>query len=257
MANNEKIKYSEIVASVVEDKLYFKDARDWYCLKYLNAISDRTFFVFLSFLSFLIVLFLYFTINNILPLKESFPILLRQKDAVNNYYSIKPIKPSNISYSSNEAMLRFLLINYTRDLFNHDYRIGNIDDLNDKLLRIKNYSSIEVYNKFREEFNNISAAMFNKPVLQMVSIRTFEFLKEKKTDIKSKLSDYVFNNLPTEAKITYTRYFYSNTETKTINGEILFTFKFDAIKYNSLKQEFTKPTLVITNYTIKEEGNNV
>lgn len=253
----QKTKYSEVVSSVMEEKLYFKDAIDWYCLKYVSAESERTYFVFLSFLSFLIVLFLYFTINNILPLKETFPVFIKQKDAVNYYFSIEPIKPQNMNYTSNEAMLRFLLINYTRDLFNHDYRSGNIDDLNTKLLKIKNYSSAEAYNKFREEFNQISANMFNKIAVQTVAIRTFKFLKSSKKGMRSKLTSYIISSTPTEAEITYTRYFSNSKGTTKYDGKILLTFKFDTIKYNSLKNEFTKPSLIVTDYKIIEGNGTI
>lgn len=248
----DKIKYSEVVSSIVESKLYFKDAMDWYCLKYLSAVSERTYFIVLSVFSFLIVLFLYFTINNILPLKESFPVLIRNNNTVDYYYTIKSIKPSSQDYTSNEAILRFLLLNYAKELFNHDYRSGNIDDLNNKLIRIKNYSSEEVYNKFREEFNVISSNMFNKRVVQLVSINTFKFVKNKPKDTKSKLSSYVFSTMPTEAEITYTLYFNNGIETTKTAGTLLLSFKFESIKYNNIKKEFTKPALIITNYTIKE-----
>ncbi len=252
----EKIKYSEVVSSIFESKLYFKDAMDWYYLKYLSAVSERTYFIVLSVFSFLIVLFLYFTINNILPLRESFPVLIRNDNAIDYYYTIKSIKPSSQNYTSNEAILRFLLLNYARELFNHDYRTGDIDDLNNKLLKIKNYSSEEVYNKFREEFNVISSKMFNKRVIQLVSINTFKFIKKQSKDTKSKLSSYVFTTIPTEAEIKYTLYFNDGTQTTKTNGTLLLSFKFESIKYNNIKKEFTKPVLIVTDYTIKENNNN-
>lgn len=250
----EKIKYSQVVSSIVEDKKYFEDAMDWYCLKYLSIISEKTYFIVLSVFSFLIVLFLYFTINNILPLKETLPVLIKTDKTVDYFAKINPIKPTSQNYSSNEAILRFLLLNYARELFNHDYRSGNINDLNKKLLKVKNYSSDEVFEKFKDEFNVISANMFNKRVIQTVSINTFRFIKNKPKDVKSKISNYVFSTLPTEAEITYTLYVNNGVEIKKTNGKIMLSFKFEPIRYNSIKKEFTMPTLVVTNYA-KEENN--
>lgn len=256
MSNNEKIKYSQVVSAVVEDNSYFKDALDWYCIKYLSIAAERTYFILLSVMSFFIILFLYFTIKNILPLKESFPILIKRDNTVDYYTKISPIKPENIKYTSNEAILRFLLIKYTRELFTHNYKNGSMEDLNTKLTKIKNYSSNDVYQKFRNDFNKISADMFNKNVNQIVNIKTFSFIKDdklKKGTI-NKIKKYVFNVVPTEAEIRYSTIFTNEYGEKKVSDEkILLTFKYETIKYNNIRKEFTKPVLTIIGYNIIKE----
>ena len=57
--------------------------------------------------------------------------------------------------------------------------------------------------------------------------------------------------MPTEAEIIYSTVFIDQNGERTINNEkILFTFKYDPIKYNNIKNEFTKPNLIITDYKI-------
>ncbi|MBO4956936.1 MAG: hypothetical protein J6C50_03790 [Rickettsiales bacterium] len=251
MAEKEKIKYSEVVATIVEEKTYFKDALDWYCLKYLNVIAERTYFILLSFMSFLILIFLYFTIKNILPLKESFPILVKRDNVVDYYTEISPIKPAGLKYNSNEAILRFLIINYTRELFTHNYKSGKIEDLNIKLTKIKNYSTNELFQRFRNDFNQISGNMFNKNVSQNVVIKSFKFIKNEKKDFKDKIKNYVFTNMPTEAEIEYTTIFIDSQGKRTMSDEkMLLTFKYETIKYNNIKKEFTKPVLIVSDYKI-------
>lgn len=249
----EKTKYSEVVKAIYEDSNYFNDAVDWYCLKYLSATSERTFFILLSVMSFIIVALLYFTIKNIMPLTEEFPVLVTQKDSANYYTTIEAVKPSNMNYNSNEAILRLLLIRYVRELFNHNYKSGNIEDLNEKLLKIKNYSTDEVLVRFRSDFNQISANMFNKNVKQVVYIKTFKFKEksnsEKKNKILNSLSNYIFTNkIPTEAELEYEIHTINNDQKTIAKQKILLDFKYEAIKYNNLKKDFTKPVLVVTNY---------
>lgn len=252
----EKINYSNIVTTIVDDELYFKDAIDWYCLRYLNVTTERTFFILLSFMSLVIVLFLYSTIKSILPLKEKFPVLVRQKDAINYYTTIKPIKPSNIDYTSNEAILRFLLLTYVRNLFNHDYKSGNIEDLNVKLTKIKNYSTDDLFQRYKNDFNQISNNMFNKKVDQHVFIKTFKFIKKQETDKKKQILNYLFTKIPTEAEVTYRIVFnnYSTGEKQFFDGKIILSFKYESITYSNIKKEFTKPILVVTNYNIIEKA---
>ncbi|MBR2141472.1 MAG: hypothetical protein IJ853_03895 [Rickettsiales bacterium] len=261
MSDKEKIKYSDVVRAVVEEKKYFKDAMDWYCVKYLNVTAERTYFILISVLSFLILIFLYFTIKNMLPLKEEFPVLIKRDNTVDYYTKISPIKPEGLNYNSNEAILRFLLINYTREMFTHNYKTGSIDDLNEKLTKIRNYSTNEVFQKFKNTFNQLSGSMFNKNVSQNVYIRSFRFIKQDKKSAKDKMKSYIFSTIPTEAEITYTTEFINESgERSRTNGKILLTFKYETIKYNSIKNEFTKPVLIITNYDIigekKDEPSN-
>ena len=247
----EKVKYSDIVTTVLEEKLYFKDAMDWYCVKYLNITAEKAYFVLLSVMSFLILVFLYFTIINILPLKESFPILIKRDNVVDYYTDIKAIKPTGLKYTSNEAILRFLLINYTRELFTHNYKSGNMSDLNTKLTKIKNYSTDEVFQRFRNGFNETSGNMFNKNVSQNVFIKSFKFVNYTKQNFLSNIKDYVVSTMPTGAEITYSTVFIDQNGERTINNEkILLTFKYEAIKYNNISKEFTKPNLIITDYKI-------
>lgn len=250
----ERTRYSEVVKAVYEDGKYFDDAMDWYCLKYLSAVSERTFFIVLSIMSFIIVALLYFTIENIMPLTEEFPVLITQKDSANYYTTIEAVKPVNMDYNSNEAILRLLLIRYVRELFNHNYKSGNIEDLNEKLLRIKNYSTDEVLLKFRNDFNQISANMFNKNIEQRVYVKTFKFKEKnsndsKKNKILSSLSSYIFTKkIPTEAELEYEIHTINNGNRSIVKQKILLDFKYEAIKYNNLKKDFTKPILVVTNY---------
>lgn len=146
----EKTKYTEVVSAVIDEGKYYNDAMDWYALTYFNIIVERTFFILLSIFSFIIVVFLYLTIQSILPLKEKFPVLIRQKDTINFVGNIKALKPIDIEYTSSEAILRFLLIEYAREVLSHNYKNGNIEELNNKINKIQSYSSIELGNDFKK-----------------------------------------------------------------------------------------------------------
>ncbi|MDR2077351.1 MAG: hypothetical protein LBP39_00085, partial [Rickettsiales bacterium] len=252
--------YSSVVAAIVDSGTYFNDARDWYCLKYLAAFSERTFFIVISAMSVTIVLLLYLTIVNILPLKESFPVLVRQRDAVKYYSTIKAVKPEKLSYNSNEAILRLLLIRFVRELFTHSYKTGKIEDLNTKLLKISNYSTDEVLKKFRTDFNQIINQMFNKNIEQTVQIKYFKF-KEKENSGSGKYGlGFLRKLIPktkvfSEAELEYDVSVILPGEKITNSYKILLDFKFDTIKYNSLRKEFSKPVLIITNYSIQSVTN--
>ncbi|MDR3078888.1 MAG: hypothetical protein LBU15_02515 [Rickettsiales bacterium] len=257
--NVEKIKYSRLVGSVVEEGLYFRDALGWYHLKYTSIISERTFFIIMSIMSVIVVTMLGLTITNILPLKESFPVLVTQPDSARYYTTIKSMKPKGLAYSSNEAILRLLLIRYVREMFSHDYRTGKIEDINGKFLRVKNYSTEEVLQRFRNDFNGITAQLFNKNITQTVYIRTFKF-KEKESRSSGRFSLnslkklIITRKIPTEAELDYEVHILTPREKIVQKQRISLDFKFDAIKYNSINRKFSKPVLIVTNYTTTDIG---
>jgi type IV secretory pathway component VirB8 len=253
--NIEKINYSKIVGSIMEEGVYFKDARSWYYLKYVSILSERTFLILLSMISVVTVILLALTIGNILPLKESFPVLIVQHDSAKYYTTIKSMKPKKIGYSSNEAILRFLLIRYVRELFTHQYKTGKIEDINNKLIRVKNYSTDEILQRFKNDLNQIITGMFNKNVEQKIYIKTFKFID--KDDINSGRFGVNFikklitnRKIPAEAELEYEILFLTPKEKITRKQKISLDFKFDAIKYNSVSGKFDKPTMIVTNYTI-------
>ncbi|MDR2777971.1 MAG: hypothetical protein LBB13_00475 [Rickettsiales bacterium] len=252
---SKKVNYSSIITDIVDSGVYFEDARNWYYLKYLAAFSERTFFIVISTMSITIVMLLYMTIGNILPLKESFPVLVRQPDAVKYYTTIKAVKPEKLDYNSNEAILRLLLIRFVKELFTHNYKTGKIEDLNRKLLKIKNYSTDDVLLKFRGDFNQITSQMFNKNIEQTVRIKTFRF-KEKRNSKKGRFSSSFIGKLVSrgkafsEAELEYDINVILPGEKRVSSQKITVDFKFDTIKYNSLRKEFSKPVLIVTNYSI-------
>ena len=262
MAEKEQVKYSDVVREVVESGKYFTDAMDWYFLKYYNAIVERTFFIMLTVCSAIIVITLYFTINNILPLHESFPVLVRQPDSVKYISKISPVKPATMNYTSSEAVLRLELIRFTREVFTHDYSRGNIDELNSKLARIKLLTTDDLFSYFKKDLNSLSMKMFNRNIKQSVIINTFalEDTKTNITDLKSVkditkyVKDYFSKPIPTEAILDCNVLLYvDNSLHSNDSRRIKITFKYTPIIFNVLKNSFTEPKLVITNFEVLEQ----
>jgi type IV secretory pathway component VirB8 len=253
----EVVKYSDVVSAVVEEGKYYTDAMNWYCIKYHSVISEKTFFILLSVFSAIIVFFLYNTINNILPLHDIFPVYKVQTDAIKYRTKVTPLKPKNIEYTSSEAILRMLLIHYVKEMFTHNYKSGNIEELNQKLSGIRLYSSSELFEDYKKMFNVISGNLFNKDVEQKTYVTTFRLIKTKsknKGNIITYLKNYFFTKIPTEAEIAcVVDTLVSNSLKKRVKMKILFNFIYEPVVYNSVKNEFTKPRLIINNYSILEE----
>jgi hypothetical protein len=101
--------------------------------------------------------------------------------------------------------------------------------------------------------------MFNKNVEQRVYIKTFRFKEKKSADASrfnlGSLKKLILNRkIPAEAELEYEIHFVTTKERTTKVQKISLDFKFDAIKYDSVNRKFSRPVLVVTNYTITESG---
>jgi type IV secretory pathway component VirB8 len=257
----ETVSYTEVVNVVMEEGKYYNDAMDWYCMKYFSVVSEKTLFVLLSVFSVVIIFYLYNTINNILPLHDVFPVYKVQKDSLRYRTKVVPLKPKNIEYTSSEAILRMLLIYHSKEMFTHNYRSGNIEELNEKLSRIRLYSSSEFFEDYRKMFNAISGNLFNKDIEQKAYVTTFRLIKTRnksgKNIITRLLREYFSSKIPTEAEITcVVDTIVSGSLRRRTSMKILFSFIYEPVTYNSIKNEFTKPRLTINNYTVLEENSD-
>ncbi|MDR2760931.1 MAG: hypothetical protein LBB09_03750 [Rickettsiales bacterium] len=261
MAEETKIKYTEVVSATMKAGKYYQDGMDWYGITYFSVLSEKTFFVLLSVFSLVVMFYLYATIKNILPLRERFPVYVMQKDSLNYVTKISPLKPKNISYTSSEAALRMLLIYYAKEMFIHNYKSGNIEDLNQKLSKIQLYSSKELFESFKTAFNDISGQMFNKNIEQRVAVTNFKLIRRKSSNRGKKITGYIKSyfspKMPAEAELTCiidvlaAGALKSRTEKK-----ILFAFSYEPVTYSAIKNEFTKPQLIINGYKVLEEKNH-
>jgi type IV secretory pathway component VirB8 len=258
MAKEEKeIKYSDIVGTVIDENKYYTDAVNWYCLRYYSVVSEKTFFVLLSVVSAIIMFYLYNTINNILPLHDIFPVYKVQKDSVKYRTKVTSLKPAGFEYTSSEAILRMLLIYYTKEMFTHNYKSGVIEELNQKLSRIRLYSSSELFENYKKMFNAISGDLFNKDVEQRAYVTTFNLIKVKNKingNIVGYLKNYFITKIPTEAEVTcVVDTLVGGKFSKRVSMKIYFNFIYEPVTFNSINNEFTKPRLIINNYSILEE----
>jgi type IV secretory pathway component VirB8 len=264
MAEKEEVSYTEIVKEVMEQGHYYSDAVEWYANKYYSIIAEKTMFILLSIFSIVTIFYIRMTIKNVLPLRETFPIYKLQKDAIKYRTVARSLKPQGkVEYTSNEAILRMLLIHYTKEMFTHNYKSGNLEDLNTKLLRIGLYSSNDLLEKYkRGVFDGVTKDIFNKNIEYKTTVVSFKLIKKgsklgKKKSALTAIKDYFFSKVPQEAELTcVTDTLVDGVIRAKTARRILFNYSYEPIVYNMIKDSFTEPRLVVNDYRILEETKN-
>lgn len=248
--------YKESIKYSVEKGKYFKEAFDWYSNTYLRPIVDRTFFVFMSIMGIVIIYYVISLVFMILPLKEDIYITIKEKDLTKYETSIIDLSKNSISSSSDEQILQYLITNYVIERETHNYKSANIFNVNEKLAKIKNTSSKDVYNNFKyfmsSEYKDGPYYYFGKDIETEVQINSFKFVRIKRDNLISKLIDYFNVNLmPIKAEVEYTLTTKIGDNITKQKRKAVLSFKFVGIDYNEASKKYSNVSFIVTSYKNK------
>ena len=230
------------IKQVYESGEYFTDAYDWYCDRFLSPYSERVFLFFLSLLSLVIMVIVVLTIIGLFPLKETFPVLVKQQDSLLKVPVIKKLKPENIDYSSNESLARYLGIEYVKSLFGNDFSSGDLNTLQNKLDKLKGMSNRPTLEKSRAYLNEL----FKNGVQQDINISTVKFVDKSKEIYSSDRESYVMEFICTIRTL----------EGRDIKNEekkrILLSFRLNNISYSTRNNKFDPIRFIVNDFVIKD-----
>jgi type IV secretory pathway component VirB8 len=196
------------------------------------------------------------------PLVVRDPIIISAKDQskyLPNLIELKP-KSGKPNYDSglrniDEAIVKYLISIYINDRESYNFSKASIEDVNIKINRIKNISSVVEFKNFQNFFseeNPLSPIQnFGKNVKKNIEIIDFQFIRKKeKKDNFSKLKNFFNIELPNEAQVKFDAIISARDEfgdVKTINEKYLVKVKFNFLPIQ-------KPKIVDEKNKVKEDN---
>ena len=123
---------------------YFKDAREWYAVKYIFPTTQRSFLILVTLTSVFMAFVALKVFFSFLPLREIVPIAIGVKNKVDEVTKLKYIGKKEIE--SNESLIRYLVVRYieARENYNYDSVVEG-----EKLQYIKDSSSRKVFDDYK------------------------------------------------------------------------------------------------------------
>jgi len=241
------------IGEAIEDGSYFKEGMKWYSTEYILPFKERAFFILLSIISVFVTYLFIIIISSTLPLSERVPIIIKAKDTAVSRPIINSLKNKEEAKSTEEAVLRFILINYVKEREEHNYKRADIKEVNVKLGKIKNNSSIDVFEDFKDFMGKSNPSspihFFGKNVERIIEVKKVAFVQVKKITIFDKMKGFLaMDSLPTKAYIDYT--VKTILPTRTINEErrIETTFKFNGVNKDRKTKKFLPLQFIVTEY---------
>jgi type IV secretion system protein VirB8 len=245
--------HDNFIKESVEDGRYFKDAMEWYSLSYILPYAERGFYIILFILSVFITYLFFSIISATLPLEQSVPIFLTEKDSTAYVPKIKSLANKEEAKTTEEAVLRFIVINYLKEREEHNYKTANINDVNIKLDKIKNNSSIGVFEEFKEFMSKSNPSspihFFGKNISRNIKVKSFKFNEIEKLTIMDRIRGFLaIESLPTKAYIDYTVNTILPNRVVSEKKRVEIVFKFNGIKLDRKTKEFLPLRFIVVDY---------
>jgi len=243
--------YRKFIKQSVESGSFFADSFNWYMLRYVSPLCDRTWLFFITVVSVIISYVLVIVIIHSLPIVEKIPIIIKGKDDPATYPKISSLKDSEDLRTIEEAVGKKLLTNYVEERENYDFSTMTVNDLNDKLRKIKNNSTPEEYERFTafvgSENPNSPIQDFGSDTIRKVTVRYVTFKRDLNKDFVSKAKTLVYQQVPTQADIGYQLKTTIDGKEDVKNYVARINFKLSTIENNNLKKDIT---FKVSNYEL-------
>ncbi|MFT6332268.1 MAG: type IV secretion system protein VirB8 [Lentimonas sp.] len=256
LQSSEEKEYNEFIKRSVADGSYFKDAREWYIFRYIQPICERTILFFINIFTAFVTYILVISVVDFFPIKEEVPIRIIAKDTSRYFSTIKPLKDSINTKTIDESVLKYLLTKYVEKRENFDFREeDNIEKLSNKILYIKNNSSIKEHKNFQKFLSRANPASpikyFDSDFQRIANVESVYFPVKKVDDFVNKAKYFVLSEIPESAEIRYEITTKINSKIASVKKYLVkVNFNFSGVDSNtSSKLEFAVTSYQI--YTIK------
>jgi type IV secretory pathway component VirB8 len=229
----EQEEYKEFIKRSVKDGSYYKDALDWYIFRYINPVCERTMLFFIAIIAGLTTYALILIVKNSLPLVEKVPVVIRAEDTSLYFPVIKKLKDSQDIRTVDEAVVKYLLVNYLKEREEYDFRKADIEALNRKFNAIRNNSSVQEYRNFQAFMSRENAASpianFGKNITRKIEINSVNFKRGQIDTFAQRAKDFMSAELPEEVEIRYNTITNDSGKVMTEKYFTRITFKFSGV----------------------------
>jgi type IV secretory pathway component VirB8 len=177
------------IAKKIKDGSYYNDAIDWYARRYLYPITERTALIFFASVMCFALLISSLNIKSLITENEilPFPIYV---DNTTDYFSIISPLAKNFD-STQEAVARYLVIDYLKSREEYSYESMQGDKLKYRLKKMKSSSSKQVLDEYKNYINPLNpyspVVRYADHTNRQITIQSFDFIGQDTTTGKAKI----------------------------------------------------------------------
>ena len=195
-------KYNPEIAEKVRTGNYYKEAWDWYALKYIYPVSQRTLFIFITIAALLVTLSAIVILYNFYPLKVRVPIAVNVPDMTLDYAQLVRMQVPEKG-DATLPVIEYLIRNYVQRIESYDFK--HIDR---QLKFLKQFSSPQLMQEIEKRYDtrNLDSLILKYRDHTTRSIRITQFhvdVAEGFDLAKAAQKDIVLENVPYHATVDF------------------------------------------------------
>lgn len=159
----------------IKDGRYFSDAREWYSLRYLMPVPERSLLIFITTLSLIAGMVATWTSYSMFPIIRPYEVIIKVDDSKDNFSVIRRLTEPGLT--TRQSIAKYLLQDYVMTREAYDYK-----EFKQQFLRMKEASSKKVYREFERDMStsnpNSRTVNFGKYMTRSVKILSSAFAEE-------------------------------------------------------------------------------
>lgn len=159
----------------IKDGRYFSDAREWYAVRYLMPIPERSLLLLITSFSLIAGMVAVWTSYSMFPVIRPYEVIIKVDDSKDNYSVIRRLTEPNLT--TRQSIAKYLLQDYVTVRESYDYK-----EFGPQFARMREASSKKVYREFEQEMStsnpNSRTVNFGKYMTRSTKVLSSAFAEE-------------------------------------------------------------------------------
>ena len=195
-------KFSPEIAKKVRTGSYYKEAWDWYALKYIYPVSQRTFFIFVTMAAVFVTISAIVILYNFYPLKIHVPVAVKIPDMTLDYAELVKMQVGEKG-DTTQPIVDYLVRGYVEKIESYNYK-----HIERQLKFLSQFSSPELMEEIQKRYDtrNLDSLIlkYRDHTTRTIRITQVNLTIGEGFDIaKAKQNDIVLENVPYHAIVEF------------------------------------------------------
>jgi type IV secretory pathway component VirB8 len=244
----DNINIPAVITSMYEDESYFKEAREWYYLKYLSQYRSRSVFILLSAGISIVTIFILVVLTKQAVNHRNVSGVIT--NAIDPSQPLKIVKIQKYYNNTDESISRFLIEYFIKNIEGFSYVDGK-SELDKKNKTLAQSFNGEISQVIQSRFNSVYIPSYINGYSRVIDIMEFDFIQSKMGVVEKIKSIVLPSGLPGKAIVYFRARHIYQPQKKLIATEYFkadISFAFRPIK--KLNDKMSSIKFFITSYNV-------
>lgn len=243
-------KYNPEIAEKVRTRSYYKEAWDWYALKYIYPLSQRTLFIFVTLAAITVTISALIIVYDFYPLKVRVPVAVDISDMGLDYAQLVKMQV-DAKGDPTVPIADYLVRAYTTKIENYNFK-----QIDRQLRFLSQFSSPALMEEIQKRYDtrNLGSLIlkYRDHTTRTIRITAMNMASDPLFDIaKAKQKDIVLENVPYHATVDFESEEVNLLGVTPHKWQAAIDFTMSPITLDKATKTFKKLDFVVNSYSVR------